>query len=106
MHAAEQPQIDPQDSFAAIAVELNVAKAHFGELSFAAAILSMMRADNIYKLERLAAECGITPAVAQSIILDEKRFASLIAEAHRKFKAMIPFEDEIRKLMERANGGK
>jgi hypothetical protein len=92
-------------SFAAVAVELRVAESAIAEMSFAAAILSIMRADNLYRLERTAAEISLDPAVARSIVLNERRFASLIAEAHRLFKSMIPLEAEIRALIARHHNG-
>lgn len=91
-------------SFAAIAVELHVGQTTMAELSFAAAILCMMRQDNLYNLERVAIECGIESQVARSIILDEKRFTSLIAEAHRLFKKAIPHERYIRAILDTEDG--
>jgi hypothetical protein len=88
-------------SFAAIAVELHIGQNKLSELSFAAAILCMMRQDNLYNLERVAIECGISSLIARDIILDEQRFVGLIAEAHRLFKAMIPHEREMLQLIER-----
>jgi hypothetical protein len=94
----------PAPNFADIAVELRIAERSFAELSFAAAILSVMRADNLYRLERVANEIGLDSGVARKIILDEQRCAALIAEAHRLFKAMIPHEDRITAIIAGGHG--
>jgi hypothetical protein len=86
--------------FAEIAVEIKVGEISLGELSFAAAILSMMRAENLYRLERIAADCELASPIAHQIILDERRFAGLVAEAHRMFKRMIPHQVEILAMIE------
>lgn len=95
----------PVPSFAEIAVEIRVGQLSIAEMSFAAAILCMIRTDNLYRLERIAIDCGIESQVARDIILDEKRLSALIAEGHRLFKAMIPHEAAIRRLIASNNDG-
>lgn len=86
-------------NFAEIAVEIRLGELALAELSFAAAVLSLMRADQLYRLERLAADIGLTPEVARGIVLNEQKCSALIAEAHRLFKSMIPHEETIRAII-------
>jgi hypothetical protein len=99
--ALEIASVPRQDeSFAAIAVELKLGENSLGQISFAAAILCMIRTDNLYNLNRIAVGCGIESKIARDIILNETRFVGLIAEAHRLFKAMIPHEAKIMQMLD------
>lgn len=102
---AAEPALTQDRDFAAIAVELRIGELKVAELSFAAAILSMIRADNLYNLERVAIECGIESHIARQIILDERRFTALIADADRLFKTMIPHEAAIRAIITKGAEG-
>lgn len=96
-----EPVITEDQSFAAIAVELHVAKTTFADMSLAAAIFAMLRNGHLEQLERVAADCGIKSHAVHDMLLDEKRLAALLAEAHRLFKAMIPLEGEIMTMIAR-----
>lgn len=98
---AAEPAIAQDQSFAAIAVELHVAKSTFADMALAAAIFAMLRNGHLEQLERVAADCGIKSHTVHDLLLDEKRLSSLVAEAHRLFKRMVPIEGQVRALIER-----
>lgn len=82
-----------------IAVELRLAELELPQLSYATLLEAMVRHQKSRGLEELAARIGIDREVARRIVHDANRRIDLIGAAHLTFKALIPHEAELHRLL-------
>lgn len=92
----------PESNFATIALEVRLAEtaSTYAEMSFACELGAMSAGSKRVHLMHTAAVIGLSPQ-STSWVLDEWQVrARHLQEAYLLIKALIPFEEEIRALIE------
>lgn len=92
----------PPNEFPDIAVALHLASRDFPKLSFAATLESLCDTERRKRLELLAASIGLDESTAVGVLIQYEERATLIAQAAKLFRDLIPHEAEVRAMLARA----